>query len=157
MRCERHLPCEKGVHDYSEGPHISGLPKIVFLENKFRRKVVRSPAIVRYLLITFGWQAETEIDHLDNHGSWVYEHIVKLEVSVHDVVSMQVGERLQELFEDRSELLLGDKFVAELAAQCAAWKVFHHEVYFRMVFERSMQTNNVWVVAVLKNSDFLLK
>ena len=107
--------------------------------------------------------SESEISYLHaNHVRvttflHLYEHILRLQVPVHNVLVMHVVDSEQNLLQNESDFLLGELlFFQNVAAQITSRHQLHDDVEFALIFEEFNHSDNVRMLSLLQNLKFLI-
>lgn len=87
----------------------------------------------------------------------LHEDVAGIDAFMDDFAGMQVGERLEEIVEDLAHLFLGEVVVPlDVVVEVALLDVFEHDVEEALVLEVLVHLENVWVVELSEQVDFLL-
>jgi len=100
---------EAGEHDeeeHAQGPHVHRFSFVVAASHDLWTHVAGSAAKnVQTTLVGTDHHTEAEVDQFDHVGLVFDEHIVELDVAMHDVLFMQVQHCLGQLLEDSTCLV----------------------------------------------------
>ncbi len=84
------------------------------------------------------------------------QEVLELEVPVHDLVLVAVGDGLRHLCEDQHRLVLRHRILLDkIVQQLPALTLFQHQVDAQLVLEGLIEPDNVGVVQLLHDLDFV--
>uniref|UniRef100_A0A7S3HXY7 Uncharacterized protein n=1 Tax=Favella ehrenbergii TaxID=182087 RepID=A0A7S3HXY7_9SPIT len=148
---------EQNVENDSDTPHVALL--VVIAEEHFWRDVVRRAVELSHLVVSFLIVMRcAEVDYLERDivRFELNQNILRLQVTVRDLVRVAVCHRHQDFLDDRSCLL----FVKLLEVQNCLEQLlpvakFSYQVDLVLAHVDFVQPQNVWVVEVLENINFV--
>ena len=105
---------------FTYGPHISVQPD-VFIIDDFRSHELRSAQHLLHFLTWFNFHGESEVHKFDVHLVLIFEHdVLRFDVEVDDIHSMDVVDRLKDLFRIVARIYLcNEVFFDDLVKQLA--------------------------------------
>jgi len=147
---ERQLACHQNEENHPKSPDVSSLSVVLLLPRYVGIHVVRCAAKETQLLLRRGLDGEAEVYDLDPVAiGRVDEDVVQLEISVHNVSFVQVGDSGDHLSEYRPALLLGQPHLVlllDVVVERLAIAELHDEVDVHPRVNDLKQAHHVRVV-----------
>ena len=121
------LSREENKQDDAKGPHVSRMAIVITFARDIRVHVVGGPAEQSQFLFGSGFDAEAKIYNLDSIlFTWIDQNIVELEISMNDVVVVQVCHSINQLSKYHpAELLRQSLALLLLDVMIQAFSVAH--------------------------------
>lgn len=147
------------IEDHTDAPHVTHL--VVLACENLGRDVVGSPVHGSHLLALILAEVVTsaEVDHFNGATlSDVNENVLWLEITVGNLLTVAVGNSLQQLLEDFGSLGLLEIFLLDnLVEELAALAKLCHKEESRLVFVDFKEPHDVRVSQISENVNFILE
>jgi hypothetical protein len=145
---------EHHEEDYAGGPDVALL--IVLLAKHLGSDVVGSAyPRVEYLAGLLLLNCDSEVDELDRAGLLFEEDVLRLDVPVHDVLGVDVGQRFQDLLGDLACLRNRYLALGDALEEFAALAQLHYEHIVVLVVVDLVELGDVGVVQRLQDLDLV--
>ena len=153
---ERRSTTEHDIKDDTNAPHVTLF--VVGADEDLRRDVVRCAVhLVHHVRVRIVVVRGAEVNDFDSAAILdVQQDILRFEVSVSNVLTVAVGNGLQDLLANVCSLILRQVFAfADLIKQLAAFAQLCDEEYGAPILVYLIKTHNVWVGQIFEDVNFV--